>query len=116
MVIHSSQPDYRKVAEELDRNGAKTLLQKEHQLVVATALPTFPDSSNSFWLTFHCRHWHVVTWAPRVYRIPESANVVEVSMACLKASTKAAASLPEELVVRLNLKMLNDKEAEQIVG
>jgi hypothetical protein len=115
MANHSSNGSYQRVAEELHRSGAATSFQNENQLVVSTALPAFPDLSNSFWLKFHQKHWHLVTWAPHVYRLPKSADVVAVSLKCLRSSNRTIVKLPEDLLHNLNLQLLNDKEAGQIL-
>jgi hypothetical protein len=116
MENHASDGDYQSVAEELRRSGIATLFQSEHQLVVSTALPAFPGSSNSFWLRFHRERWHLVTWAPHVYQLPESADVVAVCLQCLRASNRTFAKLPEGLPRDLDLRLLNDKEAGPILG
>lgn len=115
MGVDSPSRDYQQVMEGLRRHGASAYLQDKAQLVVATALPAFPNSSNSFWLRYSEQRWHLITWAPRAYRLPESANVVEVSLECLRASATTLASLPEDLVRRFNLTPLADPEMEALL-
>jgi hypothetical protein len=105
---------YVRLAQELTRNGVKASLQND-QLMVATALPPLPDSSNSFWLRFYDRHWYLVTWAPRVYRLPDSADVIQVSLACLRASAKTISTIPEELIHRYQLTLLDHRQADAIL-
>lgn len=110
------QADYLSVAAELQRKGAETVFQRQNQLVVATSIPHFPNTSNSFWLTFHKKHWHLVTWSPRVYRIPASADVVEVCLDCLRCATATITRVPDQLVEKFHLELLSDAEAEIVTG
>lgn len=96
--------------------GASTYLRTESQIVVSTALPPFPGTSNSFWLTLHQERWHLVTWAPRVYLLPGSADVVAACLACLQSSGKAISTVPDELVESLGLELLEDKEVADWLG
>src|SRR5262245_8985616 len=96
-------------------SGGREQFCREHQLVVATALPYCPKSSNSFWLRFHNGSWHLVTWAPTAYRIPRSLSVVQANMTCLRASNATLWELPAEIVDRLHLQRLTNDEATLIL-
>jgi hypothetical protein len=55
------------------------------------------------------------TWAPFIYQIPRPDDVVDLAMACLKASKTAISAVPDELVRRFHLSLLPDAEADVLL-
>jgi hypothetical protein len=107
--------EYRRLVSALERLGVAAYVNDRGQLIVAEAVPPLP-SKNSFWLRYKPPHWHLITWAPRVYRLPGDAIVEAVCVACLRASASAIASLPKELMNRYSLEELGGDDAEALMS
>jgi hypothetical protein len=88
---------YREVASRMP-SGIVAYLLRKGQLVIARSRPCRPYDGNSFWITYRDGHWHVVTWAPRVYRAPEAVNVVQLCVELMDSCQEAMSEVPEPIV------------------
>jgi hypothetical protein len=53
--------------------------QTRGQLVVSRQVgPIWPNHGNSLWVTHAGGRWHLFTWTPIGYRVPESADIATV--------------------------------------
>lgn len=101
--------------ESLRRSGAETSFRRPSQLVVSTGLPHFPNSTNSFWLTYQNGYWYLGTWAPLIYKIPRNEQLVELAMECLKLSDTAIASIPDHVIIKFGLRLMTDAQADKLL-
>ena len=88
---------YRDVASRMP-SCIRAHLQSKDQLVIALRWPCLPNEGNSFWISYRDDHWHVCTWAPRVYRVPKTVDVVQLCVELMDSSQEAMSEVPEPIV------------------
>jgi hypothetical protein len=107
--------EYEQLAEKLAANGIKCYLQSPHQLVISEQLgPVWPNRGNSFWVTRSGGAWHLFTWSPRGYSVPETANIESLCRTCLAHGSSAMWEVPADIRQRFGLRELTDAEVNAI--
>jgi hypothetical protein len=106
---------YEQLTAALGSSGIQFYFQSPSQLVVSRqAGVAWPSRGNSFWLTHAIGHWHLFTWSPIGYRIPDNADIVALSLACLEHGSTAMYRVPSPLVAEFSLHELDEVEADAV--
>ena len=90
MTIEPSPP-YQEVRAVVEASGFFTTTQPLSdeggtRLVCASAGGRGGLGGISFWVTFQSAAWFIASWAPHIYRIPNSARAADVVVAAIRAS------------------------------
>jgi hypothetical protein len=109
-------PDsYESIALALTKIGLSAQMQGTVQLVVSCQQgAVWPSPGNSFWLTHHCGEWLIGTWLPVCYRLPASADVVALCVACMEVGNSAMYRVPDSIIARFGLREISDDEYTQM--
>jgi hypothetical protein len=108
---------YQQLASTLAASGIKCQFQSPAQLIVSTQTgPVLPHRGNSFWFTRADNDWHLFTWSPIGYRIPEAVDVTALCHACLAHGTIAMYEAPSNIIEQFGLAKLTDDEADLILN
>lgn len=106
---------YTTLAQALNSHDILCRFQTPGQMVVSVqAGPTWPDRGNSFWVTHATGKWHLFTWAPFGYLLPNSDRIVDLCREFMASSNRAAFVVPPELVSAFELVELADAETETV--
>ncbi len=106
---------YEQMAATLEAAGIQFHLQSPTQLVVSGQVgPVWPDRGNSFWMTYATGRWHLFTWSPVGYRIPEAADIVDLCRACMVHGSSAMYSVPQDIATKFGLAELSESEADAV--
>ena len=106
---------YRQLAATLAEDGIRCYFQSPGQMVVSTqAGPVWPDLGNSFWVTHAGGRWHLFTWSPVGYRVPEGTDIARLCRVCMAHGSRAMAKVPPHIALEFGLSELSDEEAEAV--
>jgi hypothetical protein len=110
------QPDpYIPVMVALESVGLTGQRNLPDQLIVSTQQgPVWPNRGNSFWLSHREGVWYLSTWLPVCYRVPAKQDVVELCSACMAVGTTAMYRVPPEIVARLRLQEIDERQYEEL--
>src|SRR5947209_164613 len=101
---------YTLLADALASRSIRTYFQTEGQVVVSyQADPAWPNRGNSFWVTHTGGCWYVCTWVPVRYRVPATADIVEVCADFVARGTQVQPVIPEDLVLKHGLTRLREQ-------
>jgi hypothetical protein len=107
--------EYQRLADNLAVDGVRCHHQSPDQLVISRQVgPVWPYGSNSFWVTRAGGEWHLFTWTPRGYSIPEMADMASICRACMAHGNSAMFAVPAELQERFGLRELDEDEVGRI--
>ena len=107
--------EYEQLAANLAAVGIACHLQSPDQLVISWQHgPVWPNRGNSFWVTRAGGAWHLFTWSPRGYSVPETANIESVCRTCLAHGSSAMWEVPEEIRQEFGLRELTDDEVNAV--
>ena len=93
-------------SEMMDRGVPTTLMPDEEGGCLVCATKEFEDGSlggNSVWLDLRGDNWHIGTWTPHRYRLPEDADIHEICRACLALQKSAIYTIPADVCERFGL-------------
>jgi len=103
---------YQLLAAALAKDGIHCHFQDRGQLVISRQTgPVWPNRGNSFWVTHIKGCWHLFTWAPLGYRVPETADMVDLCRTCMRYGASAMPEVPLVIVQAFKLVKLSDAEA-----
>jgi hypothetical protein len=106
---------YEQLVAALASDGIRCRFQSPDQLVVsAQGGAPWPDRSNSFWITRATGTWHLFTWTPIGYLVPQSGDMASLCRACMAHGTSAMYSVPHSIAQQFALCELSDVEAEAV--
>jgi hypothetical protein len=106
---------YRQLAATLAGDGIRCHFQTPGQMVVSGQVgAVWPDRGNSIWMTHAGGRWHLFTWSPVGYRVPEGADVTRLCRACMAHGPSAMPAVPAEIAQEFGLNELSDEEAEAV--
>ena len=107
--------EYKQLAEKLAANGITCYHQSPDQLVISRQSgPVWPNRGNSFWVTRAGGAWHLFTWSPRGYSIPETTNIESVCRTCLAHGSIAMWEVPADIRQLFGLRELTDDEVNAV--
>jgi hypothetical protein len=106
---------YKPLAAVLSRDGIRCYFQMGGQMVVSTQVGLVrPDRGNSFWVTRAANQWHLFTWAPVGYRVPEGADIAGLCRVFVACGSSALPRVPVHIAREFGLTELSDDEAEAV--
>src|SRR4051812_36053045 len=106
---------YEQLTTTLAQDGIKCQLQAPEQLVVsAQDGPTWSDRGNSFWVTRVAAAWHLFTWAPVGYLVPDTADIASLCRACMTHGDSAMFRVPTAVVQQFGLRELTEGEVDTV--
>ena len=83
--------------------------QTPQQLTVSRQVGSiWPNAGNSFWVTHATGSWHLFTWSPIGYHVPDDVDIAELCRACMNHGTRAMHVVPEHIVENFRLERLSD--------
>jgi hypothetical protein len=104
---------YDDLREQLTPRGIRVYLNGRHQLVVSTQNgPAFPTVSNSGWVTIATGEWHISTWQPIAYAVPNDVDIAELCTLFVMSSPKVVWQLSDEMVIAHRLRELSEEDFE----
>jgi hypothetical protein len=107
--------EYEQIAANLAPDGIECHHQSSDQLVISgQSGPVWPNRGNSFWVTRAGGAWHLFTWTPHGYSVPESANIESVCRTCLAHGSSAMYEVPADIQQRFGLRELSQKEINDV--
>jgi hypothetical protein len=107
--------EYEKLADALAADGIRCYQQSPDQLVVSQQTgPVSPNRGNSFWLTRAAGSWHLFTWTPVGYSVPEVTDIESLCRACMAHGSSAMYRVPADIVQRFGLHELTGDEADLV--
>jgi len=108
--------DYSELIARLESAGLHTSLQID-RLVCATHGGAWGIGGVSFWLLLKEGRWFIASWAPRVYEIPETADVFELVRDALLTTPAERSHLVDESVQRKHsLRELSPQEVAEFLA
>ncbi len=106
---------YSELASALAKDGIRCQFQSAGQLVVSCQSGSiWPNRGNSFWITHVADHWHLFTWVPVGYRVPDSADIRALCRACMGVGNSAMYRVPIEIAQQFGLIELSEEDAESV--
>ena len=106
---------YEQLTTTLAQVGIKCRLQAPEQLVVsAQDGPALPNRGNSFWVTRVAAVWHLFTWVPVGYLVPDTADIASLCRACMTHGDRAMFRVPTDVVQQFGLRELSEGEVEAV--
>src|SRR4051794_22270666 len=110
----SDEVTLNQLRDSLKARGIRAELRSDQMMMVSETPNPLPDTENSFIVQHAGGKWYIQTWAPRVYEIPESADVLECCLACFASSKAAMWRVLQDLAYRFQLRLLDDDEMERL--
>jgi hypothetical protein len=108
---------YQHMIDELAKHNVSAYFQQDDQLVISRqGDPVWPGPGNSFWISCPNGSWHICTWAPVCYRVPDETGLLKLCLAFLDEGGVAQPNLPLAIVQEYNLSILDDAEASSLFG
>src|SRR5262249_25755405 len=96
-------------------DGIRCHFQSAGQMVVSAQVgPVWPDRGNSFWVTHAGGQWHLFTWSPVGYCVPEGADIARLCRVCMAHGSSAMPTVPARIVRECGRSELSDDEAEAV--
>lgn len=106
---------YERLIASLAPDGIRCRFQEAHQLTVSRQIgPIWPNRGNSFWVTHATGSWHLFTWSPVGYRVPDSIDIVELCRTCMEYGPEAMHVVPEQIVEAFRLERLSVDEEGRV--
>ena len=106
---------YRSLAASLARDSIRCHFQTRGQMVISRqAGPVWPGRGNSFWVTHIGGRWHLFTWSPIGYRVPDTADIEALCRTCMEYGDSAMGEAPPRIVQAFGLVELSEAECETI--
>lgn len=103
------------IRESLSQLGIKCGVNNRHQITVSVQdRKVWPICGNSFWITIATGSWHLFTWLPVGYRIPDGCDLSELCKQCMAFGNSAMYRVPETIIDSFELAELDDDEAELV--
>lgn len=110
-----TDPAYSELERLLGADGIRCHFQSPGQFVISTQVgPVWPDYGNSFWVTHAGGKWHLFTWAPVGYLLPDPTHIADLCRALMNSSDRASSVVPASIVSAFGLSEVSDDEAEGI--
>jgi hypothetical protein len=107
--------EYERLAGNLSVDGIECRHQSLDQLVISWQHgPVWPNRGNSFWVTHAGGAWHLFTWTPRGYSVPQTASMESVCRTCLAHGSSAMWEVPADLQQRFGLRELTHNEVNAV--
>jgi hypothetical protein len=106
---------YDTLSAKLAEDDIRCRFQTSHQLTVSRQVgPVWPNAGNSFWVTHATHTWHLFTWSPIGYRVPEEEDIAELCRACMAHGDQAMHSVPDEIARQYKLERLSEEEENAV--
>lgn len=106
---------YAGIRESLLHSGIKCGINGRHQITVSVQdSAVWPDAGNSFWITRALENWHLFTWTPVGYRIPEGTDIAELCRRCMAIGDCAMYRVPDDVRDEFGLTELDEDDAENV--
>ena|SRR6266404_9153849 len=106
---------YTELAAALAADGIRCHFQSPGQMVVSGQVgPVWPDRGNSFWVTHAGERWHLFTWAPIGYSVPDGAQIVTLCRECMAHGSSAMYVVPNHIVEQFALRELSGPETASV--
>jgi hypothetical protein len=106
---------YEQLATVLAKDGIKCRFQAPEQLVVSAQIgPAWPDCGNSFWITRAENTWHLFTWLPAGYLVPDTTDIASLCRECMAHSASAMYRVPTDVAQQFGLRELSEDEVDAV--
>ena len=107
---------YVEIRNALGLRGVKCGVDGRHQITVSIQdHAIWPHAGNSFWITRATGNWHLFTWAPVGYRVPDEVDMAELCLRCMAIGGNSAMSkMPDGIHAEFGLTELSDEDAEVV--
>lgn len=100
--------EYEALKDAVEAAGFFTTFQPIHRpgdrIVCASEGGTWSVGGCSFWCAVRQGRWFIVTWAPRIYEIPNAEDVVRVAIDVLTNNDRRCYDINDEIKARFALK------------
>jgi len=103
------------IRESLAQLGIECGINNRHQITVSNQdHDIWPNCGNSFWITVATGSWHLFTWLPVGYRVPDGIDLTELCKQCMAFGDSAMYRVPKTIIDTFGLKEIDDEEAELV--
>jgi hypothetical protein len=114
-MSNTADDAYGLLAAALAGDGIRCQFQTPGQCVVSGQVgPVWPNRGNSFWVTHAAGRWHLFTWSPVGYRVPEEADVAQLCRDCMAHGSSAMYHVPPHIAQKFGLSKLSEEEADSV--
>jgi hypothetical protein len=111
MIPSMGKEAYRSLIEALRKRSIRCYFQSADHLVISRQNgPALPFAGNSFSVCHEPDGWYLWTWAPHVYRVPNSVILEDLCTEFVDRGESAQVEVPADLVERFSLVELSPEE------
>jgi len=97
----------------LHNKGIGSYLQNPDLLVVSNEYPAMP-SSNCYWVRKWNDAWHIGTWLPAAYLVPNEQDICLICQTIFRSAPTAIYTVDTDLAAQLGLRRLTEEEITQM--
>ena len=96
-------------------SGIRCGINGRHQIAVSVQDgAVWPGRGNSFWVTCATGTWHLFTWSPVGYAIPNGSDIPGLCRRCMAVGGTAMYRVPDDIIADFAMTELGEEEINAV--